>query len=175
MKIQSLAGLRLGTTFWTAVIMTTTGAPLPAWSDALEDQGLAIAMEADRRDTGWGDSAGELIMILRNRHGQESRRQLRARSLEMEGDGDRSLVIFDDPRDVFGLPWVQFAEELVRQYLGKAADGVQRCTQFVRHVGDELACYPRKPVGQVENLTLARDHSSGFQPDPPSDTAYGSR
>jgi len=41
-------------------------------------------------------------MILRNRQGQESVREMRIRTLEMEGDGDKSLIIFDRPRDVKG-------------------------------------------------------------------------
>jgi hypothetical protein len=34
-----------------------------------EEKGLAIAREADRRDSGWGDSQAGLRMVLRNRHG----------------------------------------------------------------------------------------------------------
>ena len=73
-----------------------------ALAAAAEDHGLAIAEEVDRRDSGWQDTSAALEMILRNKHGQESRRKLRIKSLEVTGDGDQSLTIFDSPRDVAG-------------------------------------------------------------------------
>ena len=69
---------------------------------AAEERGLEIAKEADRRDTGFGDSKADLVMILRNKRGQESKRQLEMRVLEVQGDGDKSLTIFRNPRDVRG-------------------------------------------------------------------------
>ena len=67
-----------------------------------EARGLAIAQEMDRRDSGWGDYTADMRMVLRNRQGEESIRELRTRFLEVENDGDRSLIIFDQPRDVQG-------------------------------------------------------------------------
>ena len=65
-----------------------------------EEQGLAIAQEADRRDSGFGDYTSDVKMILKNKHGQESTREIRSRTLEVDGDGDKSMTIFDKPRDV---------------------------------------------------------------------------
>ena len=73
-----------------------------------EARGLEIAEEADRRDAGFGDFSAEMTMTLRNRHGQESTRILRTRNLEVENDGDKSLVIFDKPRDVNGTAFLSF-------------------------------------------------------------------
>jgi hypothetical protein len=67
-----------------------------------EEKGLAIAVEAKRRDTGFGDSSAELLMILRGLRGDETTRELRSLALERIDDGDRNLVIFDSPRDVRG-------------------------------------------------------------------------
>ena len=69
-----------------------------------EEAGLAIALEAEYRDTGWGDNASTMRMVLRNRNGDESVRELRRQALEnnTEGEGDKSLIIFDAPRDVAG-------------------------------------------------------------------------
>ncbi|MDP6040697.1 MAG: hypothetical protein QGG64_19270, partial [Candidatus Latescibacteria bacterium] len=53
-----------------------------------EEQGTAIALEADLRDSGFGDWVADLQMVLRNQHGEESKRQMRSRNLEMEKDGD---------------------------------------------------------------------------------------
>ena len=41
-------------------------------------------------------------MVLRDRHGRESVRQMRFKVLEVSGDGDKSLFVFDRPRDVRG-------------------------------------------------------------------------
>lgn len=75
-------------------------------------RGLEIAEEADRRDTGWGDSAVNLVMILRNQHGDESTRRLRSRAREVEGDGDHSMTIFDEPADVRGTALLTYSHAL---------------------------------------------------------------
>lgn len=74
----------------------------------VEEQGAAIALEADLRDSGFGDWVADLQMVLRNQHGEESKRQMRSRTLEMENDGDRSMVVFDQPRDVKGTAFLSF-------------------------------------------------------------------
>lgn len=63
-------------------------------------RGLEIAIEQDLVAQGWKDSTANMLMILKNQHGDESKRQLRMKSLEVSGDGDKSLAIFDQPRDV---------------------------------------------------------------------------
>lgn len=73
-----------------------------------EEKGLAIAIEADKRDSGWGDFSSEMFMTLRNAHGQESKRRIRSRALEVKGDGDKSLTIFDHPRDVKGTAFLSY-------------------------------------------------------------------
>lgn len=80
--------------------------PLEAVADAAADKGLQIATEADRRDSGWVDMQAALEMILRNRQGDESRREIRLSSLEVEGDGDKSLSVFDTPADVKGTAFL---------------------------------------------------------------------
>jgi outer membrane lipoprotein-sorting protein len=74
-------------------------------------RGLEITLEADRRDTGFEDFAAELTMILRNRHGEESTREMRTRTLEVANDGDKSMVIFDRPRDVAGTALLTFTHK----------------------------------------------------------------
>ena len=63
-------------------------------------QGLAIAQEAERRYHGYGDFTANLTMILRNGQGQESRRTMHIEDLEVRGDGDKSLCLFDSPADI---------------------------------------------------------------------------
>ena len=83
--------------------------PLLAGPD--EDKGLEIAVEADKRKNGFGDFTADLLMVLRNRQGEESTRELRSKNLEVEGDGDKSLTIFDRPQDVKGTALLTFTHK----------------------------------------------------------------
>ncbi|MAQ09360.1 MAG: outer membrane lipoprotein-sorting protein [Gammaproteobacteria bacterium] len=82
-----------------------------ASAETADEKGLAIAIEADLRDQGWIDNMVELQMILRNAKGNESKRQLRLRSLEVPEDGDKSLTIFDTPRDIKGTGLLTFSHK----------------------------------------------------------------
>jgi len=76
-----------------------------------EEKGLQIAIESDKRDIGFGDSQSELKMILRNKQGDESTRKMSNKTLEVDGDGDKSLVIFNEPRDVKGTAFLSFTHK----------------------------------------------------------------
>ena len=95
------------TTFALAIIMSLTAGSLAATTP--EERGLEIAREADLRDTGYGDFVADVSMVLRNRHGQESTRALRSRTLEVDQDGDKSMIIFDSPSDVKGTTFLTFS------------------------------------------------------------------
>jgi hypothetical protein len=86
--------------------------PLAATAESPEEKGFAIAMEADKRDTGFGDLTANMLMVLKNKHGQESFRKIRIRVLEVQGDGDKSLSIFDNPRDVKGTAFLTFSHKV---------------------------------------------------------------
>ncbi len=77
-----------------------------------EDKGLAIAREADERDTGFGDYTADMQMILMNKHGQKSERQMRIRTLEVKDDGDKSLTVFDTPRDIKGTAFLSYTHKV---------------------------------------------------------------
>lgn len=77
-----------------------------------EEKGLAIAVAMDRKDTGWGDSEAEMEMVLRRANGQETIRRLRFKLLEVLGDGDKGLTIFDQPRDVQGTTFLNHSNAL---------------------------------------------------------------
>ncbi len=74
-------------------------------------KGLNIASEADKRDDGFADFTANMRMLLKNRHGQESRREIRIKTLEVKGDGDKALSIFDTPRDVKGTAFLTFSHK----------------------------------------------------------------
>jgi hypothetical protein len=95
-----------------AVAILALAAPVDVGAQTLQARGRAVAEAADARDTGWRDDRASMTMTLRNRAGQESIRKLRRLSLEVEGEGDRSLIIFDAPRDVEGTALLSHARVL---------------------------------------------------------------
>lgn len=85
--------------------------PVEVKSQTPEERGLEIAKEAEKRESGFGDFTSELNMTLRNRHGEESTRHIRVKTLEVIGDGDKSLSIFNTPRDVKGTAFLSFSHK----------------------------------------------------------------
>jgi outer membrane lipoprotein-sorting protein len=87
---------------------SNSAVPSPAPTETAVAQGLAIALEEDRRESGFGDYSSILVMTLRTADGKEANREMRLLNLEVTGDGDKSLTIFDAPKDVEGtalLTW----------------------------------------------------------------------
>jgi outer membrane lipoprotein-sorting protein len=72
------------------------------------DRGREIAEEVHRRDAGFGDSVAGLVMTLTSSDGRERRRRLTWRTLEAAapGEGDRSLALFHEPRDMEGTAFL---------------------------------------------------------------------
>lgn len=85
--------------------------PLLAQAITPEERGLEIAQEIERRDTGFHDFKAAMTMLLKNKHGEESLRDMRNQTLEVENDGDKTLVIFDEPRDVKGTALLSFSHK----------------------------------------------------------------
>ena len=79
-----------------------------------DTRGFDIAAHSDRTDLGFGDSEVELRMVLQNAAGQESTRSLRIATLEKPDEtvGDKSLVVFDTPRDIEGTALLSHAKIL---------------------------------------------------------------
>ncbi|MDA3870642.1 MAG: outer membrane lipoprotein-sorting protein [Gammaproteobacteria bacterium] len=89
--------------------------PLTAFNviaETAEEQGLAIAVEADRRENGFSDSTADMTMELRNQQGDTSVREIRVKTLEVANDGDKSLSIFDQPADIKGTAFLTFSHAL---------------------------------------------------------------
>lgn len=74
-----------------------------------EDKGLEISKVSKEKDLGWTDSETELEMILKNQHGETSVRKMRLKSIEVANDGDKSLTVFDSPKDVKGTAFLSFS------------------------------------------------------------------
>ena len=82
--------------------------PVLSFAQTAQEKGLSIAIEADKRDSGWHDQSSRLHMTLRNKHKQESTRTMHNRALEVKGDGDKTLIVFDQPHDVKGTAFLSF-------------------------------------------------------------------
>lgn len=94
----------------------------PLWADEeSEKKGYDIAARADAMDNGFGDSAVDAQMVLRDDAGGQSVRDLSFTTLERANDdvGDKSLVVFRSPRDVEGTALLSHAQILEpdRQWL----------------------------------------------------------
>lgn len=100
-----------------STIITTTMVSLfcsglvVAQSDDVQ-KGLDIAKAIDQRDSGWGSFSAQMEMILENRAGKTSTRKIESRQLEVSSDGDKSLSLFKEPRDVKGTAMLTFSHGL---------------------------------------------------------------
>lgn len=94
------------------LLLLTLILPLTAQALTPEQRGLEIAREIEHRDTGFHDFEASMTMLLRNRQGEESLRNMRNKTLEVENDGDKTLVIFDEPRDVKGTALLSFSHKV---------------------------------------------------------------
>jgi len=101
-RLSTLLALGLSMT----AFVNTANAETPA------EKGMAIAVESDKRNTGWIDSTADMTMTLRNKQGEESARALRIKSLEVDNDGDKGLTIFDEPKDVRGTALLTFSHKV---------------------------------------------------------------
>ena len=100
-----LCGIFLGLLAW------TLEPPVGRATESAEEAGLRIATEARERQKGYGNFTANLTMILRNKQGKESRRELRLRVIETERGGDRTMFVFDRPRDVKGTAFLVHAHK----------------------------------------------------------------
>ena len=86
-----------------------------AQGDTPEAQkGYEVALKSDKSDEGFGDSRVTARMVLTNRAGQETTRNFSFSTLEKENDevGDKSLIVFESPRDVEGTALLSHAKIL---------------------------------------------------------------
>jgi outer membrane lipoprotein-sorting protein len=102
--LASLGFFLLAPTAWGGTVIESADTP--------EEKGLQIAIAADKRDSGWGDWTANAEMVLRNREGQTSTRQMRLQALEQAAEGDKRLIVFNEPRDVKGTAFLVFTKKV---------------------------------------------------------------
>ena len=76
------------------------------FAQSAAEKGRQIAVAAYEADKGFGNFTADLTMILRDKLGRENKRSLRIQLLEVLNDGDKVLLIFDNPRDVKGTAFL---------------------------------------------------------------------
>jgi len=95
-------------------IMASLAMPVIGADKVAQQKGYDIAARSDRSDAGFGDSDVKLEMVLRNATGQETSRQLSIKTQEKQSEqvGDKSLIVFDTPRDIGGTALLSHAKIL---------------------------------------------------------------
>lgn len=100
----------------TALIFIAVLSPalLMAQETELSKKGYEISARSDRTDRGFADSQVDVTMVLRNKAGEESSRSMSFTTLEVadENIGDKSLVVFNTPKDVEGTALLSHAKIL---------------------------------------------------------------
>jgi len=76
-----------------------------------EEKGLAIFREEEEVNIGFEDFTAAMQMILINKSGQKSIREIRFKILEIIGDEEKTLFIFDNPKDIKGTAFLIFAHK----------------------------------------------------------------
>jgi outer membrane lipoprotein-sorting protein len=94
------------------IILGLYFAMLPCISMAEISKGLEIMQEVKQRNSGWSDVTADLEMVLTNNNGNEHRRKLAMKILEIKNDGDKSLSVFNNPRDIKGTAFLSFTHAL---------------------------------------------------------------
>ena len=84
-----------------------------AMSDPAQ-KGRAISEVTEEMGLGYKDSEATMAMVLVNKGGQVSSRELRMKTLENPSaeDGDKTLIVFDTPRDVAGTALLTHAHHV---------------------------------------------------------------
>ena len=111
MHLLNIGLTKLATLVATTLILVSTS----VYADqTAEEKGFEIAARSDRSDRGFSDSTVDLKMVLRNAANKETSRTLEIKTLEIpdESVGDKSLVVFDSPRDINGTALLSHAKIL---------------------------------------------------------------
>lgn len=74
-----------------------------------DNKGLQIAKLQKAKSTGWGDAISELKMVLHSKSGVKNERLIEVKSLEVDGDGDKNLMVFKKPLDVQGTAFLSYS------------------------------------------------------------------
>ena len=77
-----------------------------------EQKGQEVVEKYISEDEGFVSSEVDLKMVLRNRQGQASERMMSNKTLELIEDGDKSMIVFNSPKDVEGTATLTFTHKV---------------------------------------------------------------
>ncbi|PDH43917.1 MAG: outer membrane lipoprotein-sorting protein [Flavobacteriales bacterium MED-G15] len=86
--------------------------PLLLSAQTDEEKGAQIVAAAIEADRGFGSSTVDLKMVLKNKNGQISERTLSNKTLELDEDGDKSMIVFTSPKDIKGTSTLTFTHKV---------------------------------------------------------------
>ena len=98
--------------FWKPLLaVALVSMPLSmAIAETPEEKGMAVFVEADKRGDGFVDNTSEMLMTLKDKRGNISDREMRVKGLEgTGGEGNKTLMIFDTPKDQKGTALLTFS------------------------------------------------------------------
>lgn len=172
--------LASGSLFITATTLTTTVFA----ADQEMAKGWKLAKEMDIATSGYKDYRANATMHLINRKGQESLREMSFRTLETANDGDKSMVVFDRPRDIKGFAALTYAHKigsddqwmyLPKLHRVKRISSVNQAGPFVgsefayEDIGSqELEQYTYKYVGESQHEGIKTSLLERYPVDPNS-------
>ena len=108
-----LPSLPSNSSFW-AILFSAFAAlsPLATQAQDSEQKGYDIAKASDKSDNGFRDSTATAKMILTNKAGQSTTREMQFLTLERTSDkvGDKSISIFSTPADIKGTAVLSHAK-----------------------------------------------------------------
>ena len=96
---------KLVTLFVLATLFTLSG-------EISANKGLDIAKLSDKNNEGYVDSSSSMTMQLINKKGDIVERKLAFKRLEVPEDGDKSIAVFESPRDVKGVSILSYAHKV---------------------------------------------------------------
>ena len=151
--LLACSGIFLAISSWCA-----TGSSSGLMEGSPEEVGLRVATESRESQKGFGNFTANLTMTLRDRQGRENQRYLRLKVLEVDGDGDRTVFLFDRPRDVKGTAFLIYShkDKPDQQWLYlpalKRVKGISSSKQSGSFMGSEFS-YEDMGAVEVEKYT----------------------
>ncbi len=153
-------GRRLGAPWACAVALLSIWGVAGAQGDHAEEaarRGLAVAMEVERRDAGFGDYEAEGTLVNRRRGSTGTEHEFLMITVEMRGDGDRRLIHIRRPVALRGMAFLAHAHALRPDDLWLALPGEGRVRRIAsrkrtgRFLGSEFTLEDLAPF-QVEKF-----------------------
>ena len=150
------------------VIFVSTFPISEGYEGTPEEIGQMIAIDARESGKGFKNFTANMQMTLRSKNGREIDRAMRLKVLETDNDGDKTLFVFDRPRDVQGTAFLvhAFKDKPDQQWLYlpalKRVKGISSSNQSGSFMGSEFSY---EDLGSVEpekyQHTYLRDEACG--------------